>query len=118
MSKKVFILLLVLMSVSLIGIIFIQSFFILKNYTENNNQFASNVKYVLDETASIVERTEFRRYVVKFRDLQEMQNKIIDLSKNKKKRITYGKSARDYVIKNYDENIILNKIYSEIENMY
>jgi len=57
-------------------------------------------------------------YVVKFRDLQEMQNKIMDLIKNKKKRITYGKSARDYVIKNYDENIILNKIYSEIENMH
>ena len=69
MSKRVFILLLVLMSVSLIGIIFIQYFFILKNYDENNKQFSINVNYVLEETTSDIERNEFRKYVRKFRDL-------------------------------------------------
>ena len=69
MSKKIFILLLVLMSISLIGIIFIQSFFILKNYEENDKQFTSNVNYVLEETSSLVERNEFRLYLRKFRDL-------------------------------------------------
>jgi len=96
MSKRVFILLLVLMSVSLVGIIFIQSFFIVKNYAENNNQFTSNVKYVLDETASIVERTEFRRYVVKFRDLINSDividttsiNNLIVINKNEEKKET------------------------------
>ena len=96
MSKRVFILLLVLMSVSLIGIIFIQSFFIVKNYTENNNQFTSNVKYVLDETASIVEKTEFRRYVVKFRDLINSDividtasiNNLIVINKDEEKKET------------------------------
>jgi hypothetical protein len=42
----------VLMSVSLIGIIFIQYFFILKNYEENDKQFSINVNYVLEETTS------------------------------------------------------------------
>tara|TARA_B100001564_G_C20654209_1_gene678399 strand:- start:702 stop:2294 length:1593 start_codon:yes stop_codon:yes gene_type:complete len=96
MNKRVFILLLVLMSVSLIGIIFIQSFFIVKNYTENNNQFTSNVKYVLDETASIVEKTEFRRYVVKFRDLINSDividtasiNNLIVINKDEEKKET------------------------------
>ena len=69
MSNKIFVLLLVLMSVSLIGIIFIQYFFILKNYEENNKQFSINVNYVLEETTSDVERNEFRKYVRKFRDL-------------------------------------------------
>ena len=61
MSKRIFVLLLVLMSVSLIGIIFIQYFFILKNYEENNKQFSINVNYVLEETTSDVERNEFRK---------------------------------------------------------
>ena len=69
MSKRIFILLLVLMSVSLIGIIFIQSFFILKNYEENDKQFSINVNYVLEETSSYVERNEFKKYIRKFRDL-------------------------------------------------
>ena len=69
MSKKIFLFLLVLMSISLIGIIFIQSFFILKNYEENDKQFSINVNYVLEETTSDVERNEFRKYVKKFRDL-------------------------------------------------
>ena len=69
MSKKIFLFLLVLMSISLIGIIFIQSFFILKNYEENDKQFSINVNYVLEETTSDIERNEFRKYVKKFRDL-------------------------------------------------
>ena len=112
MSKKVFILLLVLMSVSLIGIIFIQSFFILKNYTENNNQFASNVKYVLDETASIVERTEFRRYVVKFRDLINSDIKIDTASINNLIVINKNEEKKETIIyKNgvIEENIIIPK---------
>ena len=112
MSKKVFILLLVLMSVSLIGIIFIQSFFIVKNYTENNNQFTSNVKYVLDETASIVERTEFRRYVVKFRDLINSDIKIDTASINNLIVINKNEEKKETIIyKNgvIEENIIIPK---------
>ena len=100
------------MSVSLIGIIFIQSFFILKNYTENNNQFASNVKYVLDETASIVERTEFRRYVVKFRDLINSDIKIDTASINNLIVINKNEEKKETIIyKNgvIEENIIIPK---------
>ena len=80
MGKRIFILLIVLMSVSLVGIILIQSFFIFKNYEENDKQFSINVNYVLEETASIVERNEFRKYVRKFRDLIADESKVDTLS--------------------------------------
>ena len=69
MSKKIFVLLLSLMSISLAGIIFIQSYFILKNYEENDKQFSSNIKYALTETISEIEKIEFKKYVSRFTEL-------------------------------------------------
>ena len=69
MSKKTLILLITLMSVSLIGIIIIQSFFITEIYRDNEKKFNSNCNIVLSEGITWLEKREFRRYVVKFRDL-------------------------------------------------
>ena len=120
MSKRIFILLLVLMSVSLIGIIFIQSFFILKNYDENNKQFSSNVNYVLEETASMIERREFRKYLIKFRefinndsqiDTVAIQNLIfIDQDPQKRETIIYKNGV-------IEENIIFPKSATYYENI-
>lgn len=132
MSKRIFVLLLVLMSVSLIGIIFIQYFFILKNYEENNKQFSINVNYVLEETTSDVERNEFRKYVRKFRDLianealvdvdtLSIQNLIIiDENPEKRETIIYknGVIEENLIIpktKSYYEDII--DVISERENI-
>ena len=132
MSKRIFVLLLVLMSVSLIGIIFIQSFFILKNYEENNKQFSINVNYVLEETTSDVERNEFRKYVRKFRDLianealvdvdtLSIQNLIIiDENPEKRETIIYknGVIEENLIIpktKSYYDDII--DVISERENI-
>ena len=122
MSKKIFILLLLLMSVSLIGIILIQSFFILKNYEENNKQFSINVNYVLEETTSDVERNEFRKYVRKFRDLianealldvdtLSIQNLIIiDENPEKRETIIYKNGV-------IEENLIIPKTKSYYDNI-
>ena len=132
MSKRIFVLLLVLMSVSLIGIIFIQYFFILKNYEENNKQFSINVNYVLEETTSDVERNEFRKYVRKFRDLianealvdvdtLSIQNLIIiDENPEKRETIIYknGVIEENLIIpktKSYYDDII--DVISERENI-
>ena len=132
MSKRIFVLLLVLMSVSLIGIIFIQYFFILKNYEENNKQFSINVNYVLEETTSYVERNEFRKYVRKFRDLianealvdvdtLSIQNLIIiDENPEKRETIIYknGVIEENLIIpktKSYYDDII--DVISERENI-
>ena len=69
MRKKTLILLITLMSVSLIGIIIIQSFFLVGIYKDNEDQFNSNVNTALSEGITWLEKREFRRYVVKFRDL-------------------------------------------------
>ena len=122
MSKRIFVLLLVLMSVSLIGIIFIQYFFILKNYEENNKQFSINVNYVLEETTSDVERNEFRKYVRKFRDLianealvdvdtLSIQNLIIiDENPEKRETIIYKNGV-------IEENLIIPKTKSFYEDI-
>lgn len=122
MSKRIFLLLLVLMSVSLIGIIFIQYFFILKNYEENNKQFSINVNYVLEETTSDVERNEFRKYVRKFRDLianealvdvdtLSIQNLIIiDENPEKRETIIYKNGV-------IEENLIIPKTKSYYDDI-
>ena len=132
MSKRIFVLLLVLMSVSLIGIIFIQYFFILNNYEENNKQFSINVNYVLEETTSDVERNEFRKYVRKFRNLianealvdvdtLSIQNLIIiDENPEKRETIIYknGVIEENLIIpktKSYYDDII--DVISERENI-
>ena len=69
MSKKTLILLITLMSVSLIGIIIIQSFFITEIYRDNEKKFNSNCNIALSEGITWLEKREFRRYVVKFRDV-------------------------------------------------
>ena len=120
------------MSVSLIGIIFIQYFFILKNYEENNKQFSINVNYVLEETTSDIERNEFRKYVRKFRDLianealvdvdtLSIQNLIIiDENPEKRETIIYknGVIEENLIIpktKSYYDDII--DVISERENI-
>ena len=72
MGKNLFRILLFLMSISLLGIILIQSYFIYKNYNDNNLQFSSNVSYVLSQTSSMVEKREFRQYVNIFNDMIEL----------------------------------------------
>ena len=98
MSKRIFVLLLVLMSVSLIGIIFIQYFFILKNYEENNKQFSINVNYVLEETTSDVERNEFRKYVRKFRDLIANEDLVDELEEQVRSKISKQKIESEKII--------------------
>ena len=122
MSKRIFVLLLILMSVSLIGIIFIQYFFILKNYEENNKQFSININYVLEETTSDVERNEFRKYVRKFRDLianealvdvdtLSIQNLIIiDENPEKRETIIYKNGV-------IEENLIIPKTKSYYDDI-
>ena len=109
MNKKIFILLLILMSVSLVGIIFIQSFFIIKNYEANNDQFTSNVNYVLNQTSSMTERREFRRYVNKFRDLINSDTQVDTTSINNLYIINEDPEKRETIIyKNgvIEENLI------------
>lgn len=62
MKKKLFLFLVFLMSLSLIGIIFVQGFWI-KNTVENKEaQFSFNAKQLLIEVSNQIEEDEFERY--------------------------------------------------------
>ena len=116
MSKKIFVLLLSLMSISLAGIIFIQSYFIVKNYQENDKQFSSNIKYALTETVSEIEKIEFKRYVSKFSELIASGSSIDTTSINNLYVINEIPEKRETIIyKNgiIEENIIIPNISSK-----
>jgi len=65
MNKKIFVLLVILMSLSLIGIIFVQSFFINESLDNERQQFTLNVKRSLSFVSKQIDDYEFRNYIDK-----------------------------------------------------
>ncbi|WP_369995711.1 sensor histidine kinase [Winogradskyella sp.] len=65
MGKKLFILLVVLMSLSLIGIIFVQSFFINNSLENEEKNFTLSVKRALSFVSRDIEEMELRNYISK-----------------------------------------------------
>ncbi|MEO9511331.1 MAG: HAMP domain-containing sensor histidine kinase [Flavobacteriaceae bacterium] len=62
MNKKLFVLLVVLMSLSLIGIIFVQVYWIRTSVNDKEEQFSRTVTDILDKVASRVEKREMKEY--------------------------------------------------------
>jgi len=63
MNKKFFTLLVILMSLSLIGIIFVQAYFINNSLETKEDQFTFNVKKALNYTTNQVADNEYKKYV-------------------------------------------------------
>ncbi len=68
MRKKIFVFLSLMMLVSIIGIILIQTFWINNAIEISKNQFSSNVKTALKEVAKNIEKREFRDFIEENRD--------------------------------------------------
>ena len=64
MNKKLFSVLVILMSLSLIGIIFVQAYYINYSLETKEDQFAFNVKKVLSYASSEVADIEYSKYVI------------------------------------------------------
>lgn len=62
MNKRLFILLVILMSLSLIGIIFVQAYFINKTFQNEEKQFTLNVKRSLSFVSKAIEKSEFDKF--------------------------------------------------------
>ncbi|PCE63677.1 sensor histidine kinase [Sediminicola luteus] len=62
MNKRLFVLLVVLMSLSLIGIIFVQGYWIRKTVEDKEEQFSSTVNAVLNKVADKIEDREISQY--------------------------------------------------------
>ncbi len=62
MNKKLFVLLVILMSLSLTGIIFVQVYWIKTSINDKEEQFSRTVTDILDKVASRVEKREMKEY--------------------------------------------------------
>ena len=69
MNKKIFFLLVVLMSLSLIGIIFVQGFWIKNTVESKEEQFSFNAKQILRRVANEVESNELEMYYFAMQDV-------------------------------------------------
>ena len=77
MNKKLFVLLVVLMSLSLIGIIFVQGYWIKSTVEDREEQFSYNAKQVLIEVSEQIQNSEFERYIFEYESqLKNSEQKI------------------------------------------
>lgn len=63
MGKKLFVLLVILMSLSLIGIIFVQGFWIKTSVDDKEDQFSMNVSLALSAVADEIQQRETRNFI-------------------------------------------------------
>ncbi|MFD2726400.1 sensor histidine kinase [Hyunsoonleella rubra] len=75
MSKKVFVLLIILMSASLVGIIFVQVFFINGAVENEKDRFKFNVKSALSYASNAIEKKELDTYFQRFQSLDSEKKK-------------------------------------------
>lgn len=66
MNKKLFVLLVILMSLSLVGIIFVQGYWIKTSVEDKEDQFSNAVEAILDKVADKVESRERKDYYDRF----------------------------------------------------
>ena len=71
MNKKLFTLLIILMSLSLAGIIFVQWYWINNSVQSNKEQFTFNVKQVLLETSREIQQNEVNRYYARYQKVSD-----------------------------------------------
>ncbi|MAQ41853.1 sensor histidine kinase [Mesonia oceanica] len=71
MNKKLFLILILLMSLSLIGIIFVQGYWIKNSVETNEEQFSFNAKQVLINVSEQLERQELDKYYVQYATLAD-----------------------------------------------
>jgi len=69
MNKKYFILILISMTLSLSGIIAVQSYFIKSNLDKNRQEFDLNISKALTSVSNDIEKREYSEYVYKFNEL-------------------------------------------------
>jgi len=80
MSKKLFALLIVLMTLSLLGIIFVQGYWISNAYQTKQDQFTLNIRQVLFSTSKNIQDTELEYYYNLYNNLIDSNNTADNIS--------------------------------------
>lgn len=71
MNKRLFVLLVVLMSLSLLGIIFVQLYWIKRSVDDKEEQFSNAVTAVLDKVTDNIEKREINGYYERFLNMKD-----------------------------------------------
>ena len=106
MNKKIFVLLVVLMSLSLIGIIFVQSFFINRSLENERQQFTLNVKRALSYVSKQIDDYEYRNYLDNIQPFLK-NNKQPDSTSVQRLFVAFEDKENDQTI--VHQNIILEE---------
>jgi len=118
MGKKLFVLLVVLMSLSLIGIIFVQSFFINNSLENEDKNFTRSVKHALSFVSNDIEEMELRNYVLKIQPFIE-NNAVADSTVINQLFITTEDDINDKTIVHrntvYQERYKVPSLFLEID---
>ncbi|TRO66996.1 sensor histidine kinase [Christiangramia sabulilitoris] len=78
MNKKLFVLLVALMSLSLIGIIFVQGYWIKSTIEDREQQFSYNARQVLINVSENIQNREFEKYYFQFKNPDSINSKLSD----------------------------------------
>ena len=117
MNKKLFSILVILMSLSLIGIIFVQAYYINYSLETKEDQFAFNVKKVLSYASNQVTEIEYKKYVTALNAMiargQEPDTsairsiRVYKQNKNINQIVVYdtGVKEENYTISNTQNNV-------------
>lgn len=76
MRKRIFVLIVILMSIALIGIIFVQVFWIKNTVQITEEQFTSNVKFALARVSDDIKQREFNDFYFKIAELYKEGEKL------------------------------------------
>jgi two-component system phosphate regulon sensor histidine kinase PhoR len=138
MGKKLFVSLVFLMSMSLIGIIFVQSYWINTSIKNSEDQFATTVIQILESTTKKIEKQERNNYFNRLGKLIDSlgqlpsQTVISELNVIQKDRRTneaflyrsgiieenYKVSTSDYFEGDENDTITLKKVYGKSETTF
>ena len=80
MNKKLFVLLVVLMSLSLIGIIFVQGYWIKSTIDDREEQFSYNVKQALLNVSNEIQNREFEKYYFQIKDPDSTNSRLNNIT--------------------------------------
>ncbi|MDO1500257.1 HAMP domain-containing sensor histidine kinase [Winogradskyella maritima] len=105
MGKKLFVVLVILMSLSLIGIIFVQSYFINKSLENENKNFTLSVKRSLSQVSRAIENIEFRNFMAAAQPYFKEQN--IDSTEIRQLMVETDIESEDKTIKH--TNMVLEE---------
>jgi len=108
MGKRIFVLLIVLMAISLFGIITVQIFWIRSSIEMKEEQFSTSVKFALARVSENIQKREFRENISRYAPL------IDSMQKSKQSNV------RDFVFQQIDtsRNEIFTYRQSILENNY